>query len=606
MHLPIGTFLKNGDYRIEKILGQGGFGITYLAEQISLGRKVAVKEFFMQEHCNRSDGSSDVSIGSLGSRRLVERFRQKFIKEARMIATFHNVHIISIYDVFEENNTAYYVMEYVDGGSLADKVSVNGPLCEETAISYVRQIADALAEVHSRNLLHLDIKPANVMFNGRGEVVLIDFGVSKHYDEGGFQTSSAAIGTSEGYAPLEQYESGALDSFTPATDIYALGATLFYMLTAQHPPKAGDVMNDGLPVLSEGFSAAIYDVIVAAMQPRRKERPQCVKDFLVLLDDAENEIVPLHVDVVDQDSLSVSKNELHGDNVGEDGKEPAKRKNKLGCIIPILLLICFVAGVYIWLSERGNEVKPDSKKEKIISNAKPDIPDEDVLEVSVEEDSFEPSHGSLSSDSLLVADTIQNVPTGREGWGDLWAIDTMDIVKNEINGHEYVDMGLPSGLKWATCNVGAESPEQSGKYYAWGEVAPKTRYSKDNSKLSKGADYSDVASVEWKGSWRLPTKNELDELLNEKYCRWQWVKQNGVSGYKVTSKNNGNTIFFPASGYYKGTQLKDKSAFGAYWSSNRSDGNSDGAYGLSLKKDVKPFTSWFYTSNGLPVRPVSE
>ena len=242
MHLPIGTFLKNGDYRIEKILGQGGFGITYLAEQISLGRKVAVKEFFMQEHCNRSDGNSDVSIGSLGSRRLVERFRKKFIKEARMIATFHNVHIISIYDVFEENNTAYYVMEYVDGGSLADKVSLNGPLCEETAISYVRQIADALAEVHSRNLLHLDIKPANVMFNGRGEVVLIDFGVSKHYDEGGFQTSSAAIGTSEGYAPLEQYESGALDSFTPATDIYALGATLFYMLTAQHPPKAGDVI----------------------------------------------------------------------------------------------------------------------------------------------------------------------------------------------------------------------------------------------------------------------------------------------------------------------------------------------------------------------------
>ena len=283
MHLPVGTLLKNGDYRIEKVLGQGGFGITYLAEQTGLGRKVALKEFFMQEHCNRDADTAQVSVPSDGSRKLVERFRQKFLKEARLIASFDNGNIIKIFDVFEENGTAYYVMEYLEGKSLKAMVEEGGALAESTALKYIRQVADALREIHSHNLLHLDVKPANIMLNRKGQAVLIDFGISKHYDEGGHQTSSALIGTSEGYAPLEQYEAGALDSFTPATDIYALGATLFFLLTGIRPPKAGDVMNDGLPVLPQEISPAVRNAIDVAMQPRRKDRPQSIADFLALL-----------------------------------------------------------------------------------------------------------------------------------------------------------------------------------------------------------------------------------------------------------------------------------------------------------------------------------
>ena len=108
------SILQGGKYRILSLLGQGGFGITYLAEHTLLGRKVAVKEFFMKDVCNREDDSR-VSVPSLGSRELVEKFRIKFLKEARLIATFNNPHIISVYDVFEENGTAYYVMEYLEG-----------------------------------------------------------------------------------------------------------------------------------------------------------------------------------------------------------------------------------------------------------------------------------------------------------------------------------------------------------------------------------------------------------------------------------------------------------------------------------------------------------
>ena len=317
MHLLIGAHLQGGKYKIEKVLGQGGFGITYLAEHTGLGRKVALKEFFMQEHCNRDADTAQVSVPSVGSKELVERFRQKFLKEARMIASFDNGNIIKIFDIFEENNTAYYVMEYLEGKSLKTVVDAGGALAEASALKHIRQVADALCEIHSHNLLHLDVKPANIMLNRKGQAVLIDFGISKHYDEGGHQTSSALIGTSEGYAPLEQYEAGALDSFTPATDIYALGATLFFLLTGTRPPKAGDVMNDGLPVLPQEISPAVRNAIDVAMQPRRKDRPQSIADFLALLggvaprtggaavpgmsaepmafaDDAATEISPVH------------------------------------------------------------------------------------------------------------------------------------------------------------------------------------------------------------------------------------------------------------------------------------------------------------------------
>ena len=332
MHLQIGTFLKNGEYRIEKILGQGGFGITYLSEQVALGRQVAVKEFFMKEHCNRDSETSYVSVPSLGSRELVERFRQKFIKEARTIASFRNRYIVHVSDVFEENGTAYYVMEYICGDNLSSYVSRNGAVDESMALRYIRQISEALEEVHGNSLLHLDVKPANIMLDDKGNAILIDFGISKHYDEGGLQTSSAIIGTSEGYAPLEQYEAGALGSFTPATDIYALGATLFFLLTGTRPPKASDVMNDGLPVLPGYISSPVRNAVEAAMHPRRKDRPQNIASFLALLNDNDRTVlvVPdINVDKTEIVGAPVARSVSAVANVVEEKAQ--QQEDKLYC-----------------------------------------------------------------------------------------------------------------------------------------------------------------------------------------------------------------------------------------------------------------------------------
>ena len=283
MNLKTGHLLKHGEYRIEKVLGAGGFGITYLCEQTGLLRKVAIKEFFMKELCNRESDTSHVSIPSIGSRDMVDRFRQKFIKEARALAALNHKHIIRIIDVFEENNTAYYVMEYVGGGSLADKVK-SGALPEAVALRYIRQVAGALDFVHGKHMMHLDVKPANILLNENDEAILIDFGLAKQYDSAGSQTSTTPVGISHGYAPLEQYKQGGVGTFSPATDIYSLGATLYKLLTGVTPPEAGDVNDEGLPALPQHISAPVRAAIEAAMQPRRKERPQSISEFLSLLE----------------------------------------------------------------------------------------------------------------------------------------------------------------------------------------------------------------------------------------------------------------------------------------------------------------------------------
>lgn len=304
--LKPGSTLRDGAYRIIRTLGQGGFGITYLAEQVMLGRKVAVKEFFMKDCCEREGETSKVSVPTQNNRELVEKFKGKFIREARMIASLENPHIVRVLEVFEENGTAYYAMECLPGGSLADKVKSSGRLSEAEAERYIRQVASALEYIHSRRMVHLDIKPSNILLNSLGEAVLIDFGISKHYDSSGEQTSNTPVGISKGYAPLEQGRDGDVSQFTPATDIYALGATLHYLVTGIVPADASSVFDVGLS-RPYGISDRIWRVIEKAMQPRKGDRPQSIPEFLSLLDNHVQDTPDKHVAVLTGEEDTVVK-----------------------------------------------------------------------------------------------------------------------------------------------------------------------------------------------------------------------------------------------------------------------------------------------------------
>ena len=337
--LNVGSYLQNGKYRIIGMLGQGGFGITYLAVQSGLERKVAIKEFFMKDLCNRDGSTSHVTLGTEGSRETVARFREKFLKEARNIARLNHPHIVRIHDIFEENGTAYYVMEYAEGGSLADLVKSKGCLSESEATSYILQIAEALAYIHSKKINHLDVKPANILLNELNEAILIDFGLSKQYDAlTGGQTSTTPVGISEGYAPMEQYKQGGVSEFSPETDIYALGATFFKLLTGKTPPSASDVFEDGVPVdelKARGVSQEAIWVIKNAMEPKKKDRMKDVRLFLALKQDSNIEPSPSsqhsspsqHSAVVEEDEATVvttSRSAQGSDEpqtVGESGSQ---------------------------------------------------------------------------------------------------------------------------------------------------------------------------------------------------------------------------------------------------------------------------------------------
>lgn len=197
----------------------------------------------------------------------------------------------------------------------------------------------------------------------------------------------------------------------------------------------------------------------------------------------------------------------------------------------------------------------------------------------------------------------------------------MENASGKHNGHKYVDLGLPSGLKWATCNVGATTPEEYGDYFAWGEVESKARYNWDTYKYYGGSNVTkytgndktvldpedDAATANWGGAWRMPTKEEQDELREN--CTWLFTSQISVYGYKVTGPN-GNSIFLPAAGYMHEGTLRNAGSFGFYWSSSLDTDYPDYAYFVNFNSDCVDFTTdyadWIYDgrSSGRSVRPV--
>ena len=329
--LKTNAVLQNGKYCIEGVLGQGGFGITYLASQVALNRKVTIKEFFMKELCNRDEQTSQVSVPSMGSVDTVARFRAKFVKEAQTIAALNNPHIIHIHDIFEENGTAYYVMDYLSGGSLSDLVQRNGILAEATALGYIRQVADALSYIHARNINHLDIKPSNVLIDGNGNAVVIDFGLSKRYDETGSQTSTTPVGISHGFAPLEQYQPGGVSTFSPTTDIYSLGVTLYKLLSGQTPPNATALLDADLDLSRLSASPSTKAAIAAAMQPKRKGRPQTVEAFIAMLDEkvAPSVAVPIQAMVDEEATVIAHEPEVPQPTVENPSVTQAKKEKPM-------------------------------------------------------------------------------------------------------------------------------------------------------------------------------------------------------------------------------------------------------------------------------------
>lgn len=246
--LQPGTVIRGPEraYTVIKVLGQGGFGITYLVTgkvkvgNITLEGRFALKEHFISSLCSRDKATHAIQFSTPVADE-VDRSMRAFIKEAQRLQSLGIDHpnIVKINEVFEANNTAYYVMEYLGGTTLLDYVEANGAMSPAAAKALLRPVVEAVAMLHRNNIAHYDIKPGNIMLHeeesGNVRPVLIDFGLAKHYNDRGHATSTlAAAGYTPGYAPVEQY--AGIKEFTPQCDVYSLAATLYFCLTG-HAPK---------------------------------------------------------------------------------------------------------------------------------------------------------------------------------------------------------------------------------------------------------------------------------------------------------------------------------------------------------------------------------
>ena len=307
-HLQPNTTLQGGKYRIERVLGQGGFGITYLAVQTSLNRYIAIKELFIGgsgQAINDRRGILVVVTNSANQASFNQQ-KEKFKKEALRLANLNHPNLVKVHEFFEENGTAYYVMDYIEGESLRTKLNREGVLSESLVLKYLQQILSALDAAHKQSIWHLDIKPENIMVDRYGHAYLIDFGASKHVEPNSTLTTSLAIAYTPGYCPPElsdlfnespEYYAQAIKDIGPWTDIYALGATMYNLLTDSIPPSKRRLEKEGSNafMFPSNVSSSTQDMIVWMMKPNKEDRPVSISVFLYECEKGKKEEMPQSV-----------------------------------------------------------------------------------------------------------------------------------------------------------------------------------------------------------------------------------------------------------------------------------------------------------------------
>ena len=286
--------MHNDKYQLQNVLGEGGFSLTYRGiwkteVQGNLGKvptyvPVCIKEYFFKDYCLRNLKTAFVETSSETGREIFDKNKEKIIREARILSEIHHPNVVNVLEVFKQNNTVYIVMEFISGHSLKHKVEQQGVLSEENLKKIIFVIGQALDYIHGKNILHLDIKPGNILIDSNNNPKLIDFGISKKYDLSNDQeTSSTLLAASKGYASIEQYDSEGTQVFSPCPDIYSLGATMYYLLTGQVPTESILRSTKGLQnprELNPAISENTENVILKAMALNASDRYQSVMEMI--------------------------------------------------------------------------------------------------------------------------------------------------------------------------------------------------------------------------------------------------------------------------------------------------------------------------------------
>ena len=423
MNLPEGYFLKEKKYQLTHTIGQGGFGITYLGVwntevKGELGKMrtkvpVCVKEYFFKDYCYRDMDSYAVKVHSDTGEKLFGKFKEKLIKEANILSAVHHPHIVNVLEVFEENNTAYIIMEYIKGCSLKYMLDKEGVLHENKVLKYIHQIGNALDFVHDKNIVHLDIKPGNILIDKDDNARLIDFGVSKRYDIEEQETSTTTLTLSKGFASIEQYDDEGTQNFSPCPDIYSLGATMYNLLTGVIPVES--ILRATKKMLppsayNSNVTPKTEKAILKAMEVKPEDRFHVVKELLAVIDIppyelAENTLTEAtqlveddSTEVLNTHSSSTSSEDVddrtivtHTSSRHLAKKYSRKNKTKNKVLIFTGMLICAFLGyiVYNYYSDYmiakypvpGFYLSGDSTQQETVANNNPSVSKMDSAQI---------------------------------------------------------------------------------------------------------------------------------------------------------------------------------------------------------------------------------
>ena len=546
-HLQPNTTLQGGKYRIERVLGQGGFGITYLANDDSQDRKVAIKELFING-VNERLQSNKVIVSNSNNEMLFTGQINKFQKEAKRIMQLHDEHIVPVYELFNENSTVYYVMEYIEGETLSEIMEKQGqPFSIDEVDDIFKQIIDTLSVIHSHDILHLDIKPGNIMIDKSGGIKLIDFGASKLLTSE--ETALTGFYFTKGYAPPEQ--TGMLfNQFGPWTDFYAVGATMYNLLTKENP-QSFDIENFSDEGISDEFIKVLLKLICWMMQPNKRHRPQMAmhirEKYSIEMIKAEllyviSDVLGHKISYNYEDDLDVVS-ELHA-----TPEQCHRIKTKINEIF---------------------KVDVNKASMTIYSLLKP---------IFISYDLYSPSEEDNEQTR------IENIQT-----------------RISINGHDAADLGL--SVLWATMDIGASNESGYGNCFLWGDPDGENTKKVQSSFFArwfKGGPTSnmicgnikyDTATNMWGRRWRMPTRKEFEELATK--CEWELIDNNHARLYGP----NGNSIIIDSRYHWTG-----ESPFGNMvmfeWHNENGETTCSFPSTQTLDKD--------YTDLFFPIRPVAE
>lgn len=373
-----------GRYVIQEVLGQGGFGITYLGIDKLYGNKVAIKEYYPQKIAMRKAQYEDVvTVTSIEEKNNYNKGKKRFLDEAQVMARFNkNEGIVKILDFFEANNTAYIVMEYLEGITLKQYLGKYGVIQFRNLIEMMLPLLEALIEIHSQGLIHRDISPDNIMVQHNSKLKLMDFGAARDYTESG--NKSLTVILKPGYAPPEQYQTHGVQG--PWTDIYALCATIYKCLTGITPPDAiARVMDDKFkePDQLDGkLSPDIKKILWKGMNIFPEERYQDIVEFGEDVCDAlfipeENKKLDLDneknidedLDSPDKDNESVLKDDkIEGAVKKTSIPKKEKRKSPVKKVLVIIVCLLLAGGIKYYST--GNEQEISTAKKDLVENPK--------------------------------------------------------------------------------------------------------------------------------------------------------------------------------------------------------------------------------------------